>query len=158
MGRGWASRRLALLAPALAVGALWVTFPPLRALIAGPQLLAVVPGEVYRSGQPSASTLERWIDGTGLRTVVNLQGTQRRKPWFIAERRAAETRGVGFHVLRLHPKRMPRAQDLRKLLELIENEPRPILLHCRLGVDRSGLAAAMALLAEAGSPQRPVNS
>ena len=127
-------RRIAWLVPALSGAVLLVGFSPLRALLFGAHLRAVVPGEVYRSAQPSLSTLERWIDDYGLRTVVNLQGTQRRKPWAVAERKAAEARGLDFHFLRLHPKRMPAAQDMRRLLELIETSPRPILLHCRLGV------------------------
>ncbi len=138
----------------LAGAVLVAVFSPLRAVLFGASLAAVIPGEVYRSGQPSVSTLERWIDDYGLRTVVNLQGTQRRKPWAVAERETAEARGLDFHFLRLHPKRLPSARDLRRLLELIETSPRPILFHCRLGVDRSGLAAATALLAEGRSPRQ----
>ena len=35
----------------------------------------VVPGRVYRSGQPTAEQLRAWVHRYGLKTIVNLRGT-----------------------------------------------------------------------------------
>lgn len=39
--------------------------------------------------------------------------------------------------------RLPHREDVLKLIELYENAPRPILIHCQGGADRTGEAAAM---------------
>jgi len=37
----------------------------------------------------------------------------------------------------------PAADDVRNLINILRNAPRPLLMHCQAGADRSGLAAAI---------------
>jgi hypothetical protein len=39
--------------------------------------------------------------------------------------------------------RLPHRKDLIRLLDAFKNSPRPILLHCQAGVDRTGEASAI---------------
>lgn len=118
-------------------------------LTLGDNFHVVVPGEVYRSAQPSPADLRCWTDRYGLRTVINLRGESSGD--FHAEQRAA----AGELALRMvdvrfsamnHP---PRPQLLR-LIDALENSPRPILLHCKRGADRTGIAAVLAAMAVGG--------
>ena len=43
-------------------------------------------------------------------------------------------------------RRLPHKKDLATLLNLYENAPRPILVHCHSGADRTGEAAALWIL------------
>jgi protein tyrosine/serine phosphatase len=105
----------------------------------------VVPGQVYRCAQPSASELERLIHTYRIRTVINLRGWND-KPWYVEERATTARLGVtmidagmwGFHP--------PLKEQLQGLVEALHQAEHPILLHCHSGSDRAGMAATMALL------------
>lgn len=111
----------------------------------------VVGGEVYRSGQPSPDLLESYRDTYGIRTVINLRGASE-EDWYIAERQAARQLGL-FHVdFRMSADRRLSVQEAEALIALMKNSPKPILIHCRAGSDRTGLASAlyMAAIEKAG--------
>jgi len=111
----------------------------------------VVDGQVYRSAQPTPAHLAAWKRDYGIRTVINLRGAKWRKSSAIREaREAAIAEGLELVDVRLGATRHPPPQRLYNLIEAIETAPRPILLHCRAGVNRTGLAAAMAGMAVAG--------
>jgi len=111
--------------------------------------LEVVPGEVYRSAQPSPATLKRWVRQYGLKTVVNLRGPSD-LPFHAQEREAARAAGVNMIDIRFTASRQPTAPWLRRFIETLESAPRPILLHCRDGIDRAGIASVMAAMAIGG--------
>jgi protein tyrosine phosphatase (PTP) superfamily phosphohydrolase (DUF442 family) len=109
----------------------------------------VVDGEVYRSAQPSPGLLKEWQAEYGLRTVVNLQ-VESSRPFFAAETRAARELGLDLRNVRWSGIGLPTAWEVRKLIEILETAERPLLLHCRRGVDRTGVASTMAVMAVGG--------
>lgn len=113
-------------------------------------LIAIVPGGVYRSGQPSGPELDEFIDRLGLRTVLNLRGERGGSEWLAEEREISAAHGVEHHTVRLSAKNMPPSQRLREIVEILDSAPRPLLLHCQGGVERSGLIGAVAVLLEGG--------
>jgi len=111
----------------------------------------VVEGQVYRSAQPSPADLSAWKREYGIRTVINLRGAKWRKNSAIrATREAATAEGLERVDVRLGATRHPPPEQLYRLIEALETAPRPILLHCRAGVNRTGLASAMAGMAVGG--------
>ena len=40
-------------------------------------LHTVIPGQIYRSAQPTPVSLARWIESIGLRSLINLKGKSR---------------------------------------------------------------------------------
>ncbi len=110
---------------------------------------AVVPGEVYRSAQPSPEQLEEWTREHRLRTVVNLRGSTP-KDYHRAEAAAAERLGLRLINVRLTATDLPSTIELGKLIDALETAPRPMLIHCRDGADRTGLASVLAALAVGG--------
>jgi len=111
----------------------------------------VVPGEIYRSGQPDAERLAEMIDELGLRSVVTLRGEDVDAPWFRDELALTRELGLEFRAVRLSGDHMPRRSRLVQLLDWIDTLPRPILLHCQGGVERAGLASAVAMLLDGRS-------
>jgi undecaprenyl-diphosphatase len=112
---------------------------------------AVLPGRVYRSGQLSADALERYIRQYGLRSIINLRGSNPEFPWYRDERDIAQGCAVRHYDIGLDS-RYPYVEELREVIETLETCPKPVLCHCGSGVDRTGTVAAVAvLLDEAGA-------
>lgn len=106
----------------------------------------VRPG-VYRSGQPGEDQLFRRIAAFDLRTVVCLRG---RSEHTAASARASEGAGIHFWNVPMSATRRPRPETLHELWHVAATAERPLLLHCRAGVDRTGLAAAIVVLHDTG--------
>ena len=102
----------------------------------------IEPG-VYRTGQLSADTLSALIHHDGIRTVLNLRGDNPGKGWFDAEARAVRAAGADLVSIPLSANHEPDAATLGRLVSSLETSPRPLLIHCEAGADRSGLAAAL---------------
>lgn len=143
-------RRVLFLATAVAIAV--AVAGPLRSYVFSSNLHAVVPGEIYRSAQPSDDRLAEWIDELSLRSVVNLRGrkSQDDRRWLREEIETAERAGIEHVSIRMSAADIPPAPTLRKLVKTLDTAPRPLLLHCKAGAERSALAAAVAVLLETG--------
>jgi hypothetical protein len=115
-------------------------------VLLGTNFHTVIPGEVYRSAQMSAASLERLIHSKNIRTVVNLRGCCDPESWYLDEGRVTLRNNVSLEDLGFSAARLPSIVTLRQLLEVIDRSEYPILFHCHKGADRTGMASAMALL------------
>lgn len=137
---------------ALAAAVVVVVAGPLRSYVFESNLHPVIPGEIYRSAQPSGAHLEEWIRTLSLRTVVNLRGQKSNddRSWLRDEIAATERAGIEHVSIRMSADDLPPARTLRTLVHTLDTSPRPLLLHCAAGAERSGLASAVAVLLETG--------
>lgn len=110
----------------------------------------VVPGRVYRSAQPSANRLIQWSHTYSLRSVINLRGVD--YPGFTDEAEAVRLVDVELISVPISSDRLPPRPKLMRLIEAIEKAPRPVLIHDREGISRSGLASALAAMAIGHTP------
>ena len=140
--------RYAIILVALsAVAGVWLFRGP---LFCG-NLHTVISNEVYRSAQPSPGALERRIRELSLRSVINLRTSEKGASWFKTEHAVTEARGVDFHLIRFGGDFMPPRATLRQLVHLLDTARRPLLLHCEGGIERSGIASAVAVLLAGGN-------
>ncbi len=112
----------------------------------GTNFHTVVPGRVYRCAQPSPQTIEQMVASHGIRTVVNLRGCCNPFPWYLDEARATARLDICQEDICFSAGRLPSATELRHLIEVLDRCDYPLVLHCRRGADRTGLAAAVVLL------------
>lgn len=135
MTRTCTSPMLALLAAALPLGGCM-------------NFHAVEEGRVYRTMQPDEDQLARWIDRYGLRTVICLRGEGEGSRM---SQRPAEAADIVFVHVPMSARRLPAPETLLRLWHTFEDAEYPMLLHCRAGADRSGLASALYVLYRTGS-------
>lgn len=102
----------------------------------------VVPGLVYRSAQPSPKRLREWISRYSLKTVVNLRGSK--APMARQEQALCSEMACSIIYIELSAYKHITRKKLLHLIEVFETSDKPMLVHCRNGVDRSGTAGALA--------------
>ena len=107
----------------------------------------VIAGEYYRSGQLSAEELADRMSRDGIRSVVNLRGPQSGKPWYDAELAATQAAGVAHYDIALRSSKSMDEAQAAQLMAILKEAPKPVLVHCEGGADRTGLATALYLAA-----------
>lgn len=108
-----------------------------------PRRFAIVePGRLYRSGQPTPAQLARVLDRYDIRTVLELRPPN--YPEFAAEKQLVEERGAELVVVPISSRDPLTPDQLEAIHSLYADAGRqPILVHCRHGVARTGVAVAL---------------
>lgn len=141
------SRRTLLVLTALAALTCVVAYRPLFLGNFG----VVDPGVVYRSAQPKRNVVEL-LGEHGIATVLNMRGGSIADPWYVEEVRATRVLGVDFYDLPMSATRRPSRRELLTLIDLFDRCRYPLLIHCKSGADRTGLAAGLYLMLERNRP------
>ncbi len=114
----------------------------------------VEPNRVFRSAQPTTN-LKALITEHNIASVLNLRGGSVRDSWYADELKMTEDLGVSFFDLSLSATKRPSRAQLLTLLDLFGRCKYPLLVHCRQGADRTGMASGLYLLSEReASPAR----
>lgn len=106
----------------------------------------VIPGKVFRSAQLDKDAIESTVNGKGIRSIINLRGENPGNEWYRDEIEISESLGVLHHDLRFSSMGLPPRNSVKKLINLLQTAERPVLVHCKAGADRAGLASIIALL------------
>jgi len=77
--------------------------------------------------------------------VINLRGKDH-KDWYKNEVKTVNKMKVKYYILPLSPHKLPPPDKMRRLVKILQQAPRPVLIHCKAGADRTGLASAVALI------------
>lgn len=78
-----------------------------------------------------------------IKTMINLRGGQPDEGWYRREIAACERNNVIHHDLSWSMSKIPTPESLVQLIDWINTEPRPILVHCQGGVHRAAVASAV---------------
>jgi undecaprenyl-diphosphatase len=103
----------------------------------------ITEGEAYRSAQMDGDLLKHYINTYQIKSVLNLRGRNSAQQWYIDELKISSEQNVRHYDVALSAHREPTQEETRLLMELIKYAPRPVLIHCQAGADRTGLVAAM---------------
>ncbi|WP_181180593.1 tyrosine-protein phosphatase [Mesorhizobium sp. B2-4-6] len=113
---------------------------------------AIVEGQAYRSAQPTADEIAVYHHDQHIAAIINLRGAAPGQKWYDAELRAAKELGIRHIDFAMSARTTLTRQQSFALIALMKSAPKPLLIHCQAGSDRSGLAAAlyMAAIAHTG--------
>jgi len=103
----------------------------------------ITQGEAYRSAQLDRDELAYYIRTYNIRSIINLRGDDLSATWYREEKQVCAEHNVKLYDLSLSACREPLKEEIQTLIMLFNKIPRPVLLHCRSGSDRTGLAAAI---------------
>jgi protein tyrosine/serine phosphatase len=102
--------------------------------------------DVSRSAQPYLGFRRAFLRSTGARSIVNLRGENPDWRWWHKEKAAARSEGIGHVDIRMSSRLIPARVTLAQLFQAFETAPKPLLLKCSGGQDRTGLAAGLYLV------------
>ena len=115
---------------------------------------AVEPGVVYRSAQMSGAHLRDVIAAEHIHAVLNLRGPNPGKGWYDDEVAAARAAGVPHIDIALSAQHELTPEQLADVRRALADAPKPLLIHCNGGSDRTGLVSALYLLSRGATPAR----
>jgi protein tyrosine/serine phosphatase len=100
-------------------------------------------GVLYRSAQLNENKLSTVISTYGIKSVINLRGENLGLQWYDDEMKVSRALGVIHFNVRMTAVRDTDDVTVTQLMETLRTAPRPMLVHCESGSDRTGLAAAL---------------
>lgn len=113
----------------------------------------VLEGELYRSGQVTGRQLEQYTNKVGLKSVLNLRGASDGSDWYDAEIADSSRLGLVHADFALSASREVTKEEAVELIALMHSLPKPLLIHCKHGSDRTGLLSALYMAAIAGQDE-----
>jgi hypothetical protein len=123
-----------------------------------PQILVnfhwIAAGEAARAAQIHASLLGPFLTANRIASVVNLRGHHPEFGWWRREREACAACQIPHFDAMLDSRLLPTPAMLAALIDAFEAAPRPLLIKCSGGQDRTSLAAALYLLHRDGRDAR----
>lgn len=122
----------------------------------------VTPGVLWRGGRPDKNGAA-WLMQQGVRTIVNLELIRDDESVFAGARiaDAAEYQADYFRIRDWQPlsKWAPALLDdhVAHFLAIVSQQPKPIYVHCLIGLDRTGvMIAAYRVLAEGAGTEQAI--
>lgn len=106
----------------------------------------VVPGEAARAMQDWAGGMAGFLRRRGVRAIINLRGRNQDLSWWKKETAIAKAGGIAHFDAMLDSRKLPTREMLERLIESFDAAPRPFLLKCSGGQDRTSFAAALYLI------------
>jgi hypothetical protein len=103
----------------------------------------VVPGEASRAMQAWAGGLAAFLDVRGIRAIINLRGRNDDLAWWKHETATAQAGNIAHFDAMLDSRKLPSRDMLVRLIETFNTAPKPFMLKCSGGQDRTSLAAAL---------------
>ncbi len=102
--------------------------------------------DAYRASQPSPSNL-RYYKDKGIKAVLNLRGFTQQS-YALFEEDGCKKLGLELISVPLSSSFAPQSEKLLEIIGIMEEIPKPFVLHCKSGADRAGLVSAIYLIVQ----------
>ncbi len=106
--------------------------------------------ECWRSNQPDPVHFPR-LRELGIKSIINLRGPDVYS-YYLFEKEACADYDIALYDLPLLARELLPAETYLALFDLMDRVEKPMLLHCKSGADRTGLAAAFYMIDYMGAP------
>jgi hypothetical protein len=106
----------------------------------------IVADEAARSAQPYLGGWRHYLADNRIAAIVNLRGPQPHWSWWRQETAICAELGIGHFDVRISSRKLPGRDVLVALIDAFDAAPKPMMIKCSGGQDRTSLAAALYLL------------
>jgi len=103
----------------------------------------VTEGQFYRSAQLDKDELIHYIKKYHIKSILNLRGKKENSRWYKEEIEICKKMGVIHYDYGISATHEVDEKEINSILNTLINTPKPILIHCKVGADRSGLISAI---------------
>jgi protein tyrosine/serine phosphatase len=102
-------------------------------------------GKLYRSGTLSVIGLHMVHALYNVKTIINLRtDTEMEEEWYKEEKRFAQANGVNLIDISMLPDTPPTEAQIEKFLSVVTDAAMlPVLVHCEMGVIRTGMMVSV---------------
>jgi protein-tyrosine phosphatase len=107
---------------------------------------SVIPGKVFRSGQPDERFINYVVRNYGIRHIITLNG---RTP--LTKQKASQL-GITTETYHWNKKTLPTQDEFQEIARALDDKL-PVLVHCHSGMDRTGYLVAAYRMLELGWPE-----
>ena len=137
-----------ILLPLLVITTLWATY----FFIYGN--FHKVDKDVYRSAQLFSYNLPYYLEKYQIKSILNLRKIRKaqNRSWFKNEVSIAKDMGVMRYDYPIGDREEASIEEMDNIVQLIRDAPKPLLIHCKAGADRTSLASALYLYAIKNDP------
>ncbi|MBX2810147.1 MAG: tyrosine-protein phosphatase [Cellvibrionaceae bacterium] len=101
-----------------------------------------ISAKAYRSNHPGPSFINKVQRDYGIRSIINLRG-RNTTGQYLLEKEACDKLGINLIDASTTSRHLPEVKDILALKTIFENAAHPILIHCKSGADRAGLASVL---------------
>lgn len=105
----------------------------------------------YRSAQLFSFNLPSYIQKHEIKSILNLRGGKG-KDFYKDEIAISKEHNVTHYDYRISDRKVLSIQTMQEIVDLLEKAPKPILIHCKAGADRTSLVSALYLHAIKNDP------
>ena len=99
---------------------------------------------VYRSAQLYEFNMPKFYKKYKFKTILNLRGKKETK-WYEYEKKFCKDHNITLIDFKISDKKVLSQEIMQKLINIVKNAKKPILIHCKAGADRTGLVSALYL-------------
>jgi len=99
--------------------------------------------ELYRSAQLFEFNMPYYIKKYGIKSILNLRGPKPSKKWYQDELRISKELNVSHYDYHIRESDRLPIERMEEIVDIMRQAPKPLLVHCKAGADRTSLASAL---------------
>ncbi len=105
--------------------------------------------QVWRSNQPGPRRFN-YLKKLGIRSIINLRGPSAFAV-YLFEKEACTTHDIQLYDAPIGAFHLSEAKNYLALFDLFDRAEKPLLIHCKSGADRAGIASAFYMIDQEGA-------